>query len=228
MMLTLKVITLKNFMSVGAVTQAIKLNENKLTLVLGDNIDLGSEGSRNGVGNAVIIDALSFVLFGVSTRKISVGNLVNKINGKNMLVTLDYEKDSHKYRIERGRNPTIFRFFVNGKDLEKENKKKDEAQGESRESQPEIQRLMGFSPLLSKHIITLNTKTTPFLDESAAKQREIIEELLGITQLSEKAEILKENIKDTKTEIEREEFRHKIIEENNQKTKKTIDQIYIK
>ncbi|NJO58792.1 MAG: hypothetical protein HC836_10720 [Richelia sp. RM2_1_2] len=37
-------------MSVGSVTQGVKLENSKLTLVLGDNLDLGGGGSRNGVG----------------------------------------------------------------------------------------------------------------------------------------------------------------------------------
>ena len=86
-MLKVNSITMKNFMSVGAVTQAIKLDENKLTLILGDTIDLGSEGSRNGVGKSVIIDSFSFVFFVTPFRKLTVGNLVNNINGENMLVT---------------------------------------------------------------------------------------------------------------------------------------------
>ena len=228
MTLAFKTITMKNFMSIGAVTQAVKLDQNKLTLMLGDNIDLGSEGSRNGVGKSVIIDALSFVLFGVPVRKInSVDRLVNMINKKNMMVTLDFEKNGRTYRIERGRKPNVLKFLVDGKDFN-EITAKNEAQGENRETQPEINKIIGLSPLLFKHIIVLNTKTIPFLDESASKQREIIEELLGITQLSEKAEVLKEKIKETKIEIEREEFRHKLIKDNNEKTKRTIDQISIK
>ena len=228
MTLSIKNITMKNFMSIGAVTQTVRLDENKLTLILGDNIDLGSEGSRNGVGKSVIIDALSFVLFGVPVRKITaIDRLVNMVNKKNMLVTLEFEKGGHSYKIERGRKPNILKFYVDGKDYD-DTTAVNEAQGENRETQPEINKIIGISPLLFKHIIVMNTKTIPFLDEGASKQREIIEELLGITQLSEKAEILKDNIKQTKTEIEREEYRHKLIEENNKKTKQTIDQITIK
>ena len=49
-MLKIKDITLKNFMSVGAVTQGVTFDKDALTLVLGNNIDLGSDGSRNGTG----------------------------------------------------------------------------------------------------------------------------------------------------------------------------------
>ena len=49
-MIKLKTLTVKNFMSVGNVTQALNLEGHELTLVLGQNIDLGGDdaGSRNG------------------------------------------------------------------------------------------------------------------------------------------------------------------------------------
>jgi hypothetical protein len=49
-----------------------------------------------------------------------------------------------------------------------------------------------------KHILALNTYVEPFLSMKAADQRLVIEQLLGITLLSEKAERLKELVKETK------------------------------
>ena len=63
-MLRLKNVTLKNFLSVGAITQAINLDEHGLTLVLGDNIDQGSNGNRNGVGKTALLHAIVYGLFG--------------------------------------------------------------------------------------------------------------------------------------------------------------------
>ena len=65
-MITLKDITIKNFMSVGNVTQAVRFTDNGLTLVLGNNLDLGGDGSRNGTGKTTIINALSYAIFGLS------------------------------------------------------------------------------------------------------------------------------------------------------------------
>ena len=65
-MIKFKTLTVKNFMSVGNVTQAINFEGQPLTLVLGQNIDLGGDdaGSRNGTGKTTILNALSFALFG--------------------------------------------------------------------------------------------------------------------------------------------------------------------
>jgi len=56
----IKNLTVKNFMSVGNVSQAVKFDQENLTLVLGSNLDLGGDdtGSRNGTGKTTIINAL--------------------------------------------------------------------------------------------------------------------------------------------------------------------------
>jgi len=86
-MIQIKNLTVKNFMSVGAATQAINFDRNDLTLVLGENLDLGGDGSRNGTGKTTIINALSYALYGQALSNIRKDNLVNKTNGKNMLVS---------------------------------------------------------------------------------------------------------------------------------------------
>jgi hypothetical protein len=55
MALNILSITSKNFLSIGNCSQAITLNRNELTLVLGENVDLGGEdsGSRNGTGKCL-------------------------------------------------------------------------------------------------------------------------------------------------------------------------------
>ena len=49
-MIILKNITLRNFLSIGAVTQAVNFDSKELTLILGENLDLGGDGARNGTG----------------------------------------------------------------------------------------------------------------------------------------------------------------------------------
>jgi len=210
-MLKIKNITVKNFMSVGNVTQAVQFDNAGLTLVLGNNIDLGGDGSRNGTGKTTIVNALSYALYGNALYNIKKDNLVNKTNNKQMLVTVDFEKDGQSYRIERGRKPNLFRFIVNDSDTAGT----DEMQGEGRESQRVIERVLGMSHTMFKHIVALNTYTEPFLSMRANDQRELIEQLLGITQLSEKAEILKDLTKQTRDSIQEETYKIKGIEEAN-------------
>ena len=58
-MFRIKNLTVKNFMSVGNATQAVNFDRKDLTLVLGENIDLGGDdsGARNGTGKTTIINA---------------------------------------------------------------------------------------------------------------------------------------------------------------------------
>ena len=87
-------------MSVGNATQAVNFDRKDLTLVLGENLDLGGDGSRNGTGKTTIINALSYSLYGQALTNIRKDNLVNKTNGKNMLVSLDFIINGQEYRIE--------------------------------------------------------------------------------------------------------------------------------
>ncbi len=219
-MITLKDITIKNFMSVGNVTQAVRFTDNGLTLVLGNNLDLGGDGSRNGTGKTTIINALSYAIFGNALTNIRKDNLVNKTNSKQMLVTLDFAVEGTKYRIERGRKPNVLKYYVNDQNVDE-----DEAQGENRQTQAQIEKLFGMSHDMFKHIVALNTYTEPFLSMRSNDQRAIIEQLLGITMLSEKAEVLKEQQRLTRDAIKEEEYRIKAIEEANSRIEKSISDL---
>jgi DNA repair exonuclease SbcCD ATPase subunit len=225
-MIKLKTLTMKNFMSVGAATQAVKLDQPGLTLVLGNNMDLGGEGSRNGTGKTTIINALSFVLFGDAITNIKRDNLINKTNQKAMSVSCEFEVNGHHYRIERGRKPNYFKFLVDDQVVNE--KDTDEAQGENRLTQDEINRVFGMSLPLFKNIIALNTYNQPFLAMKPTEQRAIIEELLGITQLSNKADRLKEQITNSRNDIKAEELRIEAVKASNEKIEETIRKFKIK
>ena len=210
-------------MSVGNSTQAIDFNRDDLTLVLGENLDLGGDdtGARNGTGKTTIINALSYALYGVALTNIRRDNLINKTNGKGMLICLEFEKKGKRYKIERGRKPNILKFYVDGQEQEAE----DNAQGDSRETQAEINRLLEMSHEMFKHVVALNTYTEPFLSLKSNDQRAIIEQLLGITLLSEKAEKLKEEMRINKDRAKEEEFRIKGIETANDHIKEQIEKL---
>jgi DNA repair exonuclease SbcCD ATPase subunit len=220
-MIQIKNLTVKNFMSVGNATQAVNFDRRDLTLVLGENLDLGGDGSRNGTGKTTIINALSYALYGTALSNIRKDNLVNKTNGKNMLVSLDFAVAGQQYRIERGRKPNALRFYVN----DREQEITDDAQGDSRETQDAIERTLGLSHDMFKHILALNTYTEPFLSLKANDQRTIIEQLLGITMLSERADKIKELNKATKESIQQEEFRIRAVQEANKRIEEQIESL---
>jgi DNA repair exonuclease SbcCD ATPase subunit len=228
-MFKLRNITVKNFLSVGNQTQAVDFDKEHLTLVLGSNLDLGGDdtGSRNGTGKTTMINALSYALYGQALTNIKKENLINKTNGKAMLVTVEFEKNGVNYRIERGRKPNILKLYVNDQELKAE-EKEDEAQGDSRETQKAIEQMLEMTHTMFKHLVALNTYTEPFLSMKAAEQREVIEQLLGITLLSEKAEALKSLIKESKDSIQIETVRIEAIKTANGNVQKSIDSLKIK
>ena len=225
MTIKIKNLTVRNFMSVGNQTQAIDFDKGQLTLVLGENLDLGGDdsGARNGTGKTTIINGLSYAIYGQALTNIKKDNLVNKINSKGMLVTVTFEVNGVEYHIERGRKPNVLKFSINGK--VQENLDQDESQGDSRETQKAIDETMAMSHDMFKHLVALNTYTEPFLSMRAADQRNIIEQLLGITQLSEKAEALKESIRISKDAIITENTKIETIKVSNERIQQSIDSL---
>ena len=138
-----------------------------------------------------------------------------------MLVSLDFGVGGKNYKIERGRKPNVLRFFVNNK----EQAITDNSQGDSRETQDNIEQLLGLSHDMFRHILALNTYTEPFLSLKANDQRTIIEQLLGITQLSERADRIKELNKQTKDAIQQEEFRIRAEQEANKRIEEQIESL---
>ena len=221
-MIKIKDLTVKNFMSVGNQTQAVDFEGEQLTLVLGENLDQGGDdsGSRNGTGKTTIINALSYALYGKALTNIRANNLINKTNSKGMLVTLQFEKDGNSYRIERGRGPNFFKFYINNQEA-----LVDESQGDSRQTQDDVNTLLGMSHDMFKHIVALNTYTEPFLSMRVNDQRAIIEQLLGITILSEKATALKETTRQTKDAITEETLKIEAIQTANSKIEASISSL---
>jgi len=220
-MINIRDLTVKNFMSVGNATQAINFDRRDLTLVLGENLDLGGDGSRNGTGKTTIINALSYALYGQALTNIRKDNLVNKTNGKNMLVSLDFSINGLDYRVERGRKPNVLKFYVNAEEQAAD----DNAQGDSRETQQAIESVLGMTHDMFRHVLALNTYTEPFLSLKATDQRIIIEQLLGITLLSERAERIKELNRVTKESITAEEMRIRAVQEANRRIEEQIESL---
>lgn len=202
MALIFEKLEIRNFLSFGNVPQTIELNKKPYQLVIGLNKDKGeSSADRNGTGKSSITNALHFALFGKSIdNRINLPNLVNAINGKNCEVKLHFSKNNIQYIIHRGRNPVFLKFIVNGEErIEK-------SQGNNRDTQKEIEEVLGFTDDIYNQIFSLSPIVANFLDQPLQKQRVIIENVLGVNQLTEKAELLKEKIKEHKQDIKNEQF----------------------
>ena len=223
-MLVIKKLSLRNFLSVGNVVQDLDFDNQDLTLILGENLDLGGNdaGSRNGVGKTTMLQGLSYALFGSAINTIKKDNLINRTNEKNMTATIEFTARGTDYKITRGRKPNVLKFYVNNAEQVASD---DDSQGENRQTQEAIERVLCMSSTMFQHIVGLNSYTTPFLSMKVGEQREVIEQLLGITLLSEKADAIKELNKRTKEEIQREEFRIGGIDEANKRIQTQIESL---
>lgn len=215
---------MKNFLSIGNVKQEVFFDKYRICLIIGENLDINfGAGSRNGVGKTTIIHGLSYALFGNPLTSIKKDNLINKLNGKNMFVSVEFTKNNDFYRIERGRKPNFLNFFINNSLVKTPDT--NESEGENKWTQNEIEKVLGISYYLFKYLIAVNTYTEFFLSLPISNQRQFIEDLLGIKQISLKAEALKSKIKETEQLIQKEEIRIKTLIESNNKIERTIEEL---
>lgn len=214
---------MRNFFSFGNVPQVFDFTETDIALVLGQNNDIteGGEGNRrNGVGKSAMVQGLVYALFGKSIgNSIKVQNLVNKTNEKGMQVELHFTRDSQFYVVKRGRSPNYFHFYEVDKDGEKLS---DDTRGESDSTQEELEEVLHISQSLFEQIVVQNTSVEPFLKLSAAKQREMIEELLGLTELTEKAQQLKDMAKESRRLADHEKMRNDTFAASNERILNTV------
>lgn len=213
-------ITIRNFLSFGNIPQTLSLNDKSYQVIIGLNKDKSdSTSDRNGCGKSTIFEAIHYALFGRSIgNKVNLGNLINNINKKNMVVTLKFKKDDISYEITRGRSPNILCLLKNG-----ENILSDESQGDSRETQKEIESIIGMNEDIYNQIICLSCKVPTFLDQTSSNQKSIIEKILGIDVISTKIDLLKSLIKDTKNEFNNEQFKINTVKSQNKNLEDSIN-----
>jgi DNA repair exonuclease SbcCD ATPase subunit len=196
----------KNFLSTGAQFTEVKLDKATTTLIVGEN----------GAGKSTILDAICFCLFNKPFRSINKPQLMNSINGKNLLVELEFSIGPKNYKIIRGIKPGIFEIYVNDILLNQDAASKD------------------YQKYLEDGILKLNYKSftqivilgsasfTPFMQLPLGHRREIIEDILDIQIFT----VMNSVLKDKTTEI-----KNQIIDIDTQielgKTKVKMQQQYI-
>jgi len=213
-MIRFKTLSIKNFLSYGEAPTVINLDDVGTTLIVGEDLDNTASGTgANGVGKTVWINALIYALYGKPISKISMDNLINNINKKNMEVAVEFEKNGELITVMRGRKITgvgnLSKIYIRpaGTDLNLDSTEQDKTPANPKEFDNFIVEKLGIPYELFVRIVAFAATHTPFLElpvraASGANQSDIMEELFRLTQLSVKAEGLKEAIKDTKQRLE--------------------------
>ena len=168
-MINLKKITIKNLMSVGNVPIIIELDTHKKNLITG----------KNGTGKStILIEALTYAMFGKPYRSINMPQLVNTTNKKGMVVKLEFEVDGVPYEVTRGIGPKVFEIRKDSELIEE-----DASTGDYQDYLEN--KILQMSLKSFKQIVVLGTAGfTPFMQLTAPKRREVIEDLLDIQLLS--------------------------------------------
>jgi DNA repair exonuclease SbcCD ATPase subunit len=177
-MITFTQVRYKNILSTGNAWTTIELNRNKSTLIVGEN----------GAGKSTILDAISFALYGKAFRKINKPQLMNSINGRDLMVEVYFTSNGTEFIIKRGMKPTIFEMWKNGELLNQDASARD------------------YQAYLEENVLKMNYKSfgqvvvlgsstfVPFMQLPAFHRREVIEDLLDIQIFSTMSNLLKEKV----------------------------------
>jgi DNA repair exonuclease SbcCD ATPase subunit len=184
-MITLHQITVTNLLSYGNVPTTLRLDKHRNTLI----------ASSSGSGKSVWVDAVCYALYSKPYRNIKLPQLINSINLKGMLTTIEFSIGSIQYKVVRGMKPNIFEIYQNGILLDQEAATRD------------------YQGYLTNTILKISMKTfcqivligtagfTPFMQLPAGQRRDVVEDVLDIAVFSEMNLILRQRIQDSKDSL---------------------------
>ena len=177
-MIHFKKVRWKNFLSTGNAFTEIQLDKNDSTLIVGEN----------GAGKSTMLDALCFGLYGKPFRKVKKDQLINSVNGRDVVVEIEFHTHDHQYTIRRGIKPNLFEIIEDGVLIDQDAAARD------------------YQEMLEKHILKLSMKSftqivilgsssfVPFMQLTTNVRREVIEDLLDIRVFSSMAVLLKDRV----------------------------------
>ena len=184
-MIIFKKISWKNFLSTGNHPIEVNLDEQSTTLIIG----------ANGAGKSTILDALTFVLYGKSFRKINKSQLINTTNEKNCEVNIEFSVNSTDWKIVRGIKPNLFKITKNGEDLNQSSHAGDQQKWLE-------QNVLKMNYKSFTQIVILGSSTfVPFMQLNGSSRREVVEDLLDIKIFSSMNTLIKDKIRMVREEV---------------------------
>ena len=184
-MIIFKEISWSNFLSTGDVPTTVFFDRSPTTLIIGEN----------GSGKSTILDALTFVLFGKAFRNINKSQLVNTINEKGLLVTIEFSIGNKNFTVRRGVKPNIFEVLQDGKMIDQ--------LANNRDYQEYLEKvILKLNYKSFTQIVVLGSSTfEPFMQLKQSDRRTIVEDLLDIQIFSSMNSLLKVKNSELKTSI---------------------------
>jgi DNA repair exonuclease SbcCD ATPase subunit len=180
-----RTIKYKNILSTGNSWTEIVLNNDKSTLIVGEN----------GAGKSTMLDALTFALYGKPFRKINKAQLLNSINQKDLRVEASFSVSGNNYIVKRSIKPNTFEIWKNDILLNQDAAARD------------------YQQYLEENILKMNLKSfaqvvvlgastfVPFMQLKAGERRGVIEDLLDIGIFSTMNNLLKDKVSSNKEQI---------------------------
>lgn len=224
--LTIKSVSWRNFRSYGNNTTQLSFGKPGVTAITGRIIDKTTHGStNNGVGKSTIAEALTWCLFDKSIAGVKVDELINNVNLKNMEVTVEFEKGGNHYVVSRYRK--LGKSKSNGVKLLVNTV--DKTLDSVSNTNLELERIIGVPYDTFVLIVVITASKDSFLDRpvkssSGANQTDFFEWMFNLSLLTEKAEVLKEQLKGTNEKLK--EFQTKIEYQQQAQARyqKSVDQ----
>lgn len=197
----------KNFLSYGNAESEFVYDGFKATSISG----------KNGFGkSSLALDVICYALFNKAYRDIKLGQLINSINNKELLVTLFFSIGTDSYKVVRGQKPAVFEIWKNEVLIKEDSN--------SRDYQALLESILGFNYKTFKQIVVIGSANyVPFMELSAADRRQIIEEILDISVFSGMQDIAKKTVTDLKASIKSLEYELTLAKEQHKEHKRALE-----
>jgi DNA repair exonuclease SbcCD ATPase subunit len=202
-------IEVKNFMNYGNAPTKLTLNTHRNTIITG----------KNGAGkSSILLDSMCYVFFGKPYRDIKLGQLINSINGKGMVVRGAFTRDGDTYTVTRGQKPSVFLIEKNGIPIEEE-----AVRGSYQEY---LDGILGMNFMTFKQVVVIGSANyIPFMRLSTPQRREVVETMLPIKIFTEAARVVRERIATTKKDISDIDIKVAVVKDGLKKSKEVLDSI---
>jgi len=174
-------VAVTNFLSIGATTVHFDLCKHDTNLIKG----------TNGAGKSTCLDSIVYALYNKPLRNVKLGQLVNSVNKKKMLVEIDFDMNGKNYKISRGQKPNIFTISVNGEELDQDAAAKD--------LQDKLENdILQCDFKTFNQVVTMSTSGSfaYFMDLSVPDRRKVVESMLDINVISVMSTVHKDRIKE--------------------------------